>query len=111
MSFKENLKSDLSYQGILVKELATKTGISRRTLDNYLREKSSLPPVDVAVKIADALNVSVEFLVTGKEKNESIQDNQFKISDPTYAKLPPKKKHIIDETIQALIKTLADTDL
>ena len=111
MSFKENLKSELSYQGVLVKELATKTGISRRTLDNYLREKSSLPPVDVAVKIANALNVSVEYLATGKEKSDFVSDNHFRILDPTYSKLSPKKKRIVDETLQPLIKTIADADL
>ena len=111
MSFKENLKSELSYQGILVKELASKTGISRRTLDNYLREKSSLPPVDIAVKIAEALNVSVEYLVTGKERTENSQDNKIKILDLNYLKLSPKKKHVIDETLQTLIKTISDSEI
>lgn len=66
MSFKDNLKNELTYQGILVKELSLKTGINKRTLDNYLREKGSMPPADYAVKIAKALNTTVEYLVTGK---------------------------------------------
>ena len=65
MSFWDNLKAGLSYQDILVKELAEKSGINKRTLDNYLREKASVPPADVAVKIAKILNVSVEYLVEG----------------------------------------------
>ena len=69
MGFRENLKSELSFRGILVKELSLKTGINKRTLDNYLREKGNVPSVDIAVKIADALNVSVEFLVKGKNEN------------------------------------------
>ena len=68
MSFRENLKSELSFQGILVKELSARTGINKRTLDNYLREHGNIPSADIAVKIADALDVSVEFLVTGKER-------------------------------------------
>lgn len=71
MGFRENLKAELSYQGILVKELADKTGISKRTIDNYLREKSSTPPADIAVKIAQSLNVSVEYLVTGNDSKNS----------------------------------------
>lgn len=67
MSFRENLKAELAYQDILVKELAELSGVNKRTLDNYLREKSNTPPADVAVKIAQALNVSVEYLVTGVE--------------------------------------------
>ena len=67
MSFRENLKAELAYQDVLVKELAELAGINKRTLDNYLREKANTPPADVAVKIAHALNVSVEYLVTGVE--------------------------------------------
>ena len=67
MGFKENLKSELSYQNMLVKELAAMTGMSKKTLDNYLSVRGYMPSADVAVKIAQALRVSVEYLVTGEE--------------------------------------------
>ena len=76
MGFRENLKSELSFQGILVKELSAQTGIKKRTLDNYLREKGNIPSVDIAVKIAEALNVSVEFLVTGKERKTVLESSE-----------------------------------
>ena len=66
-SFKENLRAELDFQGLTVKELAARTGIIKGTLDNYLGTRESIPPADIAVKIAQALNVSVEYLVTGKE--------------------------------------------
>jgi len=61
MAFKENLKSELAYQDMLVKELAEKTGISRHTLDNYLNVREHMPTADVAVKIARTLGVTVEY--------------------------------------------------
>jgi transcriptional regulator with XRE-family HTH domain len=67
MGFKENLKSELIYSGIMVKELCAKTGIKRHTIDNYLNTHNSLPNAETAVKIAHALDVSVEYLVTGTE--------------------------------------------
>ena len=67
MGFKENLKSELNYRNILVKELAAMTGMSKKTLDNYLGVRGYMPAADVAVKIAQALRVSVEYLVTGEE--------------------------------------------
>jgi len=67
MGFRENLKSELAYQDMLIKELAVATGISRHTLDNYLNVRERMPTADVAVKIARALGVSVEYLVTGEE--------------------------------------------
>jgi transcriptional regulator with XRE-family HTH domain len=69
MGFKENLKSELAYQDILVKELAAVSKISKHTLDNYLSVRGYMPSADVAVKIANALGVSVEYLVTGEENN------------------------------------------
>jgi len=73
MGFKENLKSELAYKGMLVKELAQKTGISRHTLDNYLNVREHLPTLEIAVKIAKALDVSVEYLATGNEPNHPIE--------------------------------------
>jgi transcriptional regulator with XRE-family HTH domain len=67
MGFRENLKSELAYKGMLVKELAALTGISRHTLDNYLNVRGHIPSADIAVKIARALHVSVEYLVTGND--------------------------------------------
>lgn len=66
MSFKDNLKVELSYQDIHIKELAKRTGISANTLGNYLTGHNSIPNAESAFKIAQALNVSVEYLVTGK---------------------------------------------
>lgn len=66
--FKRILRSELDFQDIKVKELALKTGISQRTLEGYLSARGSIPPADVAVKIARALNVSVEYLVTGQKE-------------------------------------------
>jgi transcriptional regulator with XRE-family HTH domain len=67
MGFKDNLKAELAYQDILVKELAARTGISKHTLDNYLNVREYSPSAESAVKIAQALGVSVEYLVTGEE--------------------------------------------
>jgi transcriptional regulator with XRE-family HTH domain len=70
VGFRENLKSELLYQDMMVKELAQITGISRHTLDNYLNVRENMPTADVAVKIAKALGVSVEYLVTGEEDQQ-----------------------------------------
>ena len=68
MGFNENLNGELEYKGMLVKELAHKTGIPKKTIDKYLLSNSSMPLADNAVLIARALDVSVEYLVSGKKK-------------------------------------------
>jgi transcriptional regulator with XRE-family HTH domain len=67
MGFKENLKAELAYSNMLVKELAAETGIKKHTLDNYLNTHNSIPSAEAAVSIARALGVTVEYLVTGQE--------------------------------------------
>ena len=64
-NFRENLRKELEYQDIIVKELSAKTGIPVATLDCYLGTRATVPSVEAAVKIAKALQVSVEYLVTG----------------------------------------------
>ena len=67
MGFKENLKAELIYSGMLVKELAAKTGLKKHTIDNYLSIRDRMPAADVAVRIANGLGVSVEYLINGSE--------------------------------------------
>jgi transcriptional regulator with XRE-family HTH domain len=72
MGFKENLKSQLAYSGMLVKELAVRSGIKKKTIDSYLQSNSYTPSVEAAVSIAKALGVTVENLVTGKDPVKGI---------------------------------------
>ena len=58
----------MAYWGITRKELAHKADIKKRALDMYLGTQESMPPADVAVRIAKALHVTVEYLVTGEGK-------------------------------------------
>jgi transcriptional regulator with XRE-family HTH domain len=87
VDFKTNLRAELDYQGLTVKELSAKTGIPKGTLDCYLGVRASMPPADIATKIAIALDVTVEFLVTGKEI---------------------KKQGILDHNIRSIIQILVD---
>jgi transcriptional regulator with XRE-family HTH domain len=70
MSFKENLKEQLRYTGMFVKELAALSGIKKQTIDSYLSNHNCIPSADAAVAIARTLGVSVEYLVTGQEPGE-----------------------------------------
>jgi transcriptional regulator with XRE-family HTH domain len=77
MGFRENLKAELSYSGILVKELAAQAGIKKHTIDTYLSVRGRMPAADVAVRIARVLGVSVEYLVTGYETAENKNPAHF----------------------------------
>jgi transcriptional regulator with XRE-family HTH domain len=87
MGFNENLKGELEYRGMPVKELAHKTGIPKKTIDKYLLSNSSMPPADNAVLIAKTLEVTVEYLITGNKNSEDKTPNSF---------LSPETRSIID---------------
>jgi transcriptional regulator with XRE-family HTH domain len=67
MGFRENLKSELQYADMPVKELAARSGVKKTTLDSYLGIHGYTPSVTAALCIAHALGVSVEYLVEGTE--------------------------------------------
>jgi len=75
--FSQRLRSEIDYLGFTQKEFAVKAGIKKRALDGYLRAQQSMPPADTAVKIASALGVSVEYLVTGKEYRQSTDISKY----------------------------------
>ena len=68
MSFRKRLKEEITYNGLLLKEVADKAGIPKRTLDTYVDKREIIPPADVAVRLAKVLDVTVEYLVTGETK-------------------------------------------
>jgi len=67
MGFRDNLRATLDLLYIGQKELSAKTGLSLKTIENYVKKDSSIPSADKAVLIAQALGVSVEYLVTGNQ--------------------------------------------
>jgi transcriptional regulator with XRE-family HTH domain len=99
MGFRENLKSQLEYSGMLVKELAARSGVKKKTIDSYLGTSSCTPSVETAVRIAKALGVSVEFLVTGENiiKNRTISSLHNDIQEIILIseRLSPKNRLII----------------
>jgi transcriptional regulator with XRE-family HTH domain len=79
MTFQDRVKNEMKKKNWIVKELALRADLSTRTVEKYLGARESLPMADNAVKIAKALDVSVEYLVTGHDPgppdySESVKD-------------------------------------
>ena len=69
-NFRRNLREELDYQGLTVKELAAKSMVAKGAIDSYLGKQASMPPADSAVRIAAALGVTVEYLVNGQDTDK-----------------------------------------
>jgi transcriptional regulator with XRE-family HTH domain len=100
MSFGSRLISIRKEQKISQTELAEKVGIHANVLGRYEREEAT-PSVDVASTLADALGVSLDFLVgkTDVELDKNILDKVISIQ-----KLPEDDKRCIMYSIDGLIQ-------
>jgi len=101
MGFGENLKQELAYNGMLKKELSAASGVHKRAIDTYVRTRASMPPADIAVKIAKALGVTVEYLVTGEDSSISKEVSRISRS---ILKLNKRDRKLIN----SLVKTMGE---
>ena len=67
LTFWINVRNILEYKDITQKELAAAIDESYNTVQSWIN-KDRLPNVEQAVKIAQILNTSVEYLTLGKEE-------------------------------------------
>ena len=112
MGFKENLKSELAYSGLLVKELAAISRVNKRTIDNYLNIHNSIPSADAAVRIAGALGVTVEYLITGhkqQERNPSLPFPDSRVVLKNLESLNKRDRKIVHNLISSL-KEMEDSE-
>ena len=78
----------IEWKGISRKEFSHNVGVSYSSIHNGA-ERGSIPSADLALKIADELNTSIEFLVYGNQKNNS--NKNLKPANASEKKLSHKK--------------------
>lgn len=104
MSFKERLRNEIEYRGLLIKEISSAVGISNSTFLSYIDARGVLPNIETAVKIADVLGVSVEYLVKGTNKQSHA--NQLRKDEnellENYRKLTKNNKAVVVAVISTL---------
>ena len=76
--FQRTLMSDLSRQGMSLAGLAKHTGYSPHLLENLIAGKTRQIPVDFFIRVADALNLTME------EKDALVRSWAFGIEKRTW---------------------------
>ena len=102
MCFGERLKEEMEYKGLQHKELAAIAQIKPRTLLTYVGSHPSMPPADVAVRLAEALDVSVEYLVEGELHKRKISSRHHHLVN-NFEKLSEKEKQAVELLLERLI--------
>jgi transcriptional regulator with XRE-family HTH domain len=78
MSFKNILRNTIEFKGLLMKQVARCAGVKESTFLSYVDARERIPPADVAVKIANVLGVSVEYLVTGNDTHAAEAEDFYR---------------------------------
>jgi len=70
MQLSRNIKLLLEERELTLTQASKLSGISKGTLAGWLNGSSINPRLDQLIQLADALNVSLDFLITGKKPEE-----------------------------------------
>lgn len=97
MNFWENVVEELKYKGMERKELGQRADFPESYIAKGIARQSS-PSVELATRIAEVLEVSVESLVKGKQPNASLKSQE---ETKRLVNLYHKYRTII-ETLEAL---------
>lgn len=99
----DRLRSLREKHNLTQEQIAKKIGISRGTYAHYEINKRR-PDYETLIKITDIFNVSLDFLLTGKEFDSSNEDMWKELLDPKTELFFKDLKDAPDDKIEELIQ-------
>ena len=91
MTITERIFVELSQKNIAQKDFANNIDVNEKTVSAWKRN-NSLPPADKLSNISDCLGISLDYLLTGKEKSPSLPDDEQELL--TYYKKLPEREQV-----------------
>lgn len=123
MEFKERLRDLRIKKHMKTKEVAQLVGISEPTYISY-ESRGSQPPYEVLCKIADVFDLSIDYLIRGKRKNQQFENirlagytvkesaERYIVSDKEHEyNLPWDKLIMIEESLDIMQKAVCSKEL
>lgn len=99
----DRLRSLREKHNLTQEQIAKKIGISRGTYAHYEINKRR-PDYETLIKITDIFNVSLDYLLTGKEFDSSNEDMWKELLDPKTELFFKDLKDASDDKIEELIQ-------
>lgn len=92
MNISQNIQNIINTQKRTQKELAKHLGIATSTINNWIKLNRSIP-AEYVIPICEFLNISPYYLLTGKEKEQSMifDDNMQRLIE-CYENLPDRER-------------------
>ena len=64
---RDNLRNAISQSGMIVKEIAIKSGVKKRTIDKWVGAEETEPKVNDLYRVCQILGITVEWAVAGEK--------------------------------------------
>lgn len=100
MTFFDIFSNLLSSHNISQKDLAESIGIRQATISDW-KKNGNLPSGETAIKIADYFNVSLDYLLTGEEKNNEYSPDEIELIS-NYRSLQDHDKSMLQVMVSAM---------
>lgn len=104
-TFGKRLQDLLLENNMTQKELARKLNVNRGSVSNWVTDRR-FPDQNMLIKISEEFNVTIDYLIKGKEDKEDIKE--AKELYKKYIKLNTKDKHLVDTMLSALLEPKKD---
>ena len=99
----ENIKRLREQQGLSIRKLAARIGMSHNTLACYERE-AIMPSLDTGYRLAEYFDVPLEYLVKGEKVNSDFCDPNLLSLFREVDEMPLKDRDIVKEFLSRFVK-------
>jgi transcriptional regulator with XRE-family HTH domain len=90
---RDSLKAAVAKSGLIVKEIAAKSGVKKRTIDKWVGIGATEPKVKDLYKVCKVLAVTMEWVVDGEAGTEYVRT--IVRNDPFSVRVPDRIKDIV----------------
>jgi transcriptional regulator with XRE-family HTH domain len=90
---RDNLKAAVTNSGMIVKEIAAKSGVNKRTIDKWVGASATEPKVNDLYRVCKVLSVTMEWVVDGEAGTEYV--GTVVRNDPTIIQVPDRIRDIV----------------
>ena len=98
MTINNRLFTIMNEKNIKMSELARELGINKTVISAW-KNRGTNPPIEYTVQICKLLNISIEYYITGKEKEQISQEEQKLLN--AYRSADARGKKTIMRTAEA----------
>ena len=104
MTINNRLFCIMEEKNIKQSDLSSYLGISKSVITNW-KKRGSNPPAELLVNICELLDISIEYLLTGKEEQQQFNTNESELLE-LFKQLPEREQLKVIGMVEEKVKNL-----